>query len=392
MRSQYKVLAGAAVTALAMAAPAHAQLSVEAGDWTLSFDGNVNTFYTVTDCRDDNDVAGGLACTEGGSESTSDRHNIRTGLLPSKLGFSAETRQAGYDIQAYVSYWPGVNASDIGGRSTALGNNTVNFRQVFLTFGNETMGTVKLGRDLGIFGSDAILNDMTIMGVGSISDATINGGNTSLGRIGTGYIYADWKAQVSYATPDFNGFQVTAGLTEPFDPMTLDGVGGVGTGSEVGDNKFDRPAMELKATYDFAQQGIDGRVWVGGIRQEVNREGERDYTAQAFEIGARAAFGPVEGVAYYYNGKGIGTTVQLADGYSAANDSRRDSDGFYVQGMYTLPGVGTKLGVSYGESNLDDESGDPGTLVAEATFTEAENHDGDKNKERNYALGAILFF
>jgi len=414
MRSQYKVLAGAAITALAMAAPAHAQLSVEAGDWTLSFDGNVNTFYTITDCRDDNAVLGGLACTESGAGTTSDRHEIRTGLLPSKLGFSAETRQAGYDIQAYVSYWPGVTANGVTGRGSALGGNTVNFRQVFLTFGNETMGTVKLGRDLGIFGSDAILNDMTIMGVGSISDLAIGGGNTTLGRIGTGYIYADWKAQVSYASPVFNGFQVTAGLTEAYDPFTFF----AGDASLDVDIERDRPAFEAKFTYDFAQQGIDGRVWVGGIHQKNNFDsnvapGQSDYTSQAFEIGARAAFGPVEGVAYYYQGKGIGTTVQQHQGYSLANESRRDSDGFYVQGMYTLPGVGTKLGLSYGESNLDDESGDPGTLVdknsswvagvyhpltpslslvAEATFTEAENHDGDKNKERVYALGGILFF
>ena len=39
-------------------------------------------------------------------------------------------------------------------------------RQAFLTFGDASWGTVKLGKDIGIFASDAILNDMTLLGVG----------------------------------------------------------------------------------------------------------------------------------------------------------------------------------------------------------------------------------
>ena len=40
-------------------------------------------------------------------------------------------------------------------------------RQAFLTFGDKSWGSVKVGKDLGIFGSTAILNDMTLLGVGS---------------------------------------------------------------------------------------------------------------------------------------------------------------------------------------------------------------------------------
>ena len=46
------------------------------------------------------------------------------------------------------------------------GTNTEN-RQAFLTFGDKSWGSVKVGKDLGIFGSTAILNDMTLLGVGS---------------------------------------------------------------------------------------------------------------------------------------------------------------------------------------------------------------------------------
>jgi predicted porin len=37
-------------------------------------------------------------------------------------------------------------------------------RQAFLTFGDASWGSIKIGRDLGIYASDAILNDMTLLG------------------------------------------------------------------------------------------------------------------------------------------------------------------------------------------------------------------------------------
>jgi len=54
---------------------------------------------------------------------------------------------------------------------------------------------------------------------------------------------------------------------------------------------------------------------------------------------------------YYKHGKGMGTTVQFNGGYDAAGIKRK-SDDWYLQGTYTLPGVGTKLDVSYGDSQL----------------------------------------
>ena len=39
-------------------------------------------------------------------------------------------------------------------------------RQAFITFGDASWGSVKVGKDLGIFAGDAILSDMTLLGVG----------------------------------------------------------------------------------------------------------------------------------------------------------------------------------------------------------------------------------
>jgi len=54
---------------------------------------------------------------------------------------------------------------------------------------------------------------MTLLGVGG--GALNSGGSTTLGGIGSGYIYAAWKGQVAYTTPNFNGFQATVGITNP---------------------------------------------------------------------------------------------------------------------------------------------------------------------------------
>ena len=95
------------------------------------------------------------------------------------------------------------------------------------------------------------------------------------------------------------------------------------------------------------------------------------------------------------------------------NGKRRDSDGYYVQGTYTLPGVGTKLGLSYGESNLD-RNGAADVLAADlensmwtvgayhpltkhlnlvAEYSNVETDFGAlDSKAKTVSLGAILFF
>jgi predicted porin len=92
-----------------------------------------------------------------------------------------------------------------------LGYSSLNIRQSYLSFGDKSWGTILLGRNLGVFGSDAILSDMTLLGVGSGAGGA---GSSTLGRIGSGYLYADWKAQIAYTTPNFNGFEATAAITE----------------------------------------------------------------------------------------------------------------------------------------------------------------------------------
>ena len=111
-------------------------------------------------------VAGGLAC---GSLSgvDYDDNNVRTGLLPSWLGFHAEKTEGDNKYGVMIGFQPGIdggNQDAIAGGPIdgGLGLNSENLRQVYLEWSGN-WGGFKVGRDLGLFGSDAILSDMTLL-------------------------------------------------------------------------------------------------------------------------------------------------------------------------------------------------------------------------------------
>ena len=417
MNNTIKLAVAAAL--LAGASSANAGIMIPAGDWTLDIGGIVNTYYTHTNHSGTNHGAGygGALFTSangfdggGGNESVA---NITTGLLPNYLSVSGKTRQNDLDVGFTISINPGSSTSAAGIQSANQEN-----RQAFLTFGDKSWGSVKVGKDLGIFASDAILNDMTLLGVGSGAGG-LAGNTTTTGRIGTGFMYADWKSQIAYSSPNWNGFSFTAGVTQAWDAIAVGSVGGTATSNQRGGSQ---PAFEGKASYEWAGD-VGGKVWVSGISQKVENlssttavGGRTNERADAFDIGTTVNVAGFGLTGYYYNGQGIGQTVLLNHGFDATGQAR-DSDGWYVQGTYTVPGAGTKLGVSYGQSTLDGNAADtvlselkdsmwtvgayhPITkhlnLVAEYSDVRSEYQrkvlSTQEAKAKTVSLGAILFF
>ena len=413
MNKNIKLAVAGAV--LALSASANAGIIIPAGDWTLDINGNVNAFATWHKADHAATVTGGLAT---GKDRTGEDQgqNINTGLLPSWLGFTGTTRQNDTDVTFSISMQPGVSSNGSTGDFASPA-----FRTSYLSFGDKSWGSIKLGKDIGIFASDAILNDMTLLGVGG-GLAAQSGANTTLGGIGSGYIYAAWKGQVAYTTPNFNGFQATVGITNPNQGVadgTLGLTGVAGTGLQGTTLNQDRFGIEGKASYAFNADNFSGKIWVSGVSNKVKgtattnaTSGALEYTAQAADIGANVNAGNVGLTAYYYTGEGVGTTVLLGNGYSNAN-GKRDSDGGYVQATYVLP-TKTKFGVAFGRSNLDRANGEGATalvksnerltvglyhpltkhlnLVAEYNDMESKAQNGDKNSASSGSLGAILFF
>jgi len=396
MNKNIKLAVAGAVLALSASA-ANAGIIIPAGDWTVDIGGNVNSFYTNT--------------RHSGVQTTANydnqRHQVQTGLLPSAIGIGAKTRQNDLDVAFQFSFFTGSNANGGDNLSNAtisnggLGYSSLNIRQSYLSFGDKSWGTFLLGRNLGVYGSDAILSDMTLLGVGSFAGGQ---GSSTLGRIGSGYIYADWKAQIAYTTPNFNGFEATAAVTE-------------GTG-QIDNNNMN---FEGKASYSFAANDVTGKVWVSGISQKQAGQmafqgvGQTvdDSVAIGGDIGANINFAGFGLTGYYYGGQGMGTTIQFRDGYSI-NGKQRDSQGGYVQATYILP-TKTKIGASWGISELDKAGTDSATstlvkenematvgiyhpltkhlnLVAEWSHVRSENQAGAENKSNTGSLGGILFF
>ena len=392
-----KITKAVAAAALAIGATsANAGIIIPAGEWTLDVNGNVNVYATMTKTDDTTSASGGIAQVKDG-QSNDDAVSINTGLLPAWLGFTGTTRQNDLDVSFTISMQPNVSDNAVTGDAKVP-----LFRQAFLSFGDKSWGSVKMGKDLGIFGGQAILNDMTLLGVGA---AYGNSGTaTTLGGIGTGYIYPAWKGQIAYTTPNFNGFTATIGITNPNQ------VSGNGATSSTGDAGLtayqDRFGIEGQLQYAFDS----GKIWASGATYTVEDQGV-EYDAEAVDIGANINFGNIGLTAYYYTGEGAGTTTFGFLGANAAGQTR-DSDGGYVQATYVIPS-GTKLGVAYGVSQLDALTGDAATLldenkrwtvgayhpltkhlnlVAEYNAVESTAQGANENESSALSLGAILFF
>jgi len=479
--NKLKLAVASAVLAFGAQA-ANAGIIIPAGDWTVDLSGNMNTFYSNTDFTGNfaaSEITGGsvssntltqsfstagsvtgslqghqttsstgttksLTARAAGGPLSKNANQISTGLLPSAIGIGAKTRQNDLDVAIQTTFFVGANSSSAGSGAygaSGAGGNSLNIRQAFLSFGDKSWGTIKMGRDLGTFGSDAILSDMTLLGVGTGAGGA---GNSTLGRIGSGYLYADWVGQIQYQSPNFSGFQVQGALREPWANAS---------NSQLG--------YEGKATFDFNANDASGRIWVGGIQQEISTAASAAVAssstittsqisnltyvsvtvikdaqaavnavkkdARAFDVGAKVSFAGLGLVGYYYDGQNIGSAGVAGNtplsglflGDSGSAD--RDVKGGYVQATYKLP-VGTTVGASWGLSKVKQTAADrtaytaaltgdyeneswivgayhPITkhlnLVGEYTNTEYQNvsnFKGYDGKAKTFSLGAILFF
>lgn len=363
MNNQRTSLLGAIVLA-ALAAPSARAIDVTAGAWTLSFDGNVNANYIYESCKDHNDVAGGLACV---SPTTSDSSSsVSNGLLPAALSVSGATTQDGINLGFTFGLYPGISTNDGGSPNlqniantdlghTALGTAGLDIRQVFLTAGG-SWGTIMAGRNIGLFGADAILNDMTLLGVGAGNTAYAAPANTSLGSIGLGYIYTDWLSQIDYTTPAMGGAKITVGIFDPLNTLGQVPVNHSTPGFQ-GKIAYTAGPLYLSGSVLYQQQ----RVLCSGVTScPLAPAGSYvSYGSSAFDLGGKYDIGGLEVAGWYYRAKGVGTTGLFVLANDAAGTAR-DSDGFLAQVTYKMGN--TKVGVNYGVSNLDGTALDRSTV------------------------------
>jgi predicted porin len=323
------------VLAVAGVEPALA-VDIKAGDWTVGVGGMINAYYTVVSCT--GDAVGGLALAGKGLGCGGQDHRttIGNGLLPNELLTSATSRHGDYDVKALIGIY-NATATD-----SALGQNSVvDVRQVFFTFGNAEIGTVKLGRDYGIFGINAILGDMTLLGAGAPAQA-FQRGRVALGHIGAGYTYPGNYGQIVYSTPKFaSGFGADIGVMSPVADTPV----------VAGSAYSARSSPQMQAQLTLAMGRFKG--WLGAKSQKFKplAAGAGDLTMRGLEVGASWQEGPTALLANVQRGTGLGI---LAD----ADQGDTKSTNYLIQGTYKASAQ-LKLGLNYGSNENDDAT--PGT-------------------------------
>ena len=390
LRAPVRSLLGTSIAAaLAIAAAPAQAISFSQGDATLDINGTVNGFYSHRSAE-----ANGVKTTNSA---------LTNGLLPGWINFVFTTKVDGLDIKAHVGFAPGINdKSDVVGLPSdpgcggATGCDSpftqIDTRNLYFQFGNQEWGTVKLGRDIGLFGQKIILSDMTLLGLGGNSYASTPF-NTTFGMIGHGYMYTGFQPQITYTTPTMGGFSASAGI---FDPNKFAG------------DETKNPGFQAMANYDWEAGSAKGSLWAGAIHQRTSGAGS--FNASGVELGAKVGLGAFEFVAYGFDASGLGLATTGALFYSPTTTGETDGKGYFLQGTYTVGK--TKFGLNFGENRdrgglLTDtnkfRSATVGvyhslnkyiTLVGEYNQERGEGADlfpGDL-KTRTISLGGILFF
>lgn len=351
-------LVGAAAFAAAGAANATIVVGGENG-YEFSVDGNINQFYTYADA----DTASGDVKNSG----------VENGLLPTFFGFNVKAPEInGLTVAARVSISPSTNGGSYTANNFGQGN-AMEQREAFATV-DGGFGQIMLGKGLGLYAANNILLDQTLYGVGATGG---DSGITTLGRIGYGYDYANWRSQIRWTSVDMSGFKVALAV------MDADKVGAASASATA--SNFDLvaqgeqdPRYEASLSYGTAFDGGSLKLWLDGMTQEVEASfggSTESIKSRAYTAGGQVMFGGFEFVAAYYDNEGVGDLGGLV--YGSATDlggDEREGDGYYVQAGYNFAGS-TWVKASYGESTLDRTSDEKAGLTA-ATYN---------IKERNMA-------
>ncbi len=425
-----------------------------AGAFDVTISGEVNGFY-VHDRADNTpgnaNVGSGNTCVLClASNNAQPNSSIRNGLLPGDLSFKIATKQNGYDMAVFFGIWPGIQSLELGtgginttpGQPTGFGVAGIDFRQQYVTIGKANMGTFKVGRDLGFFGQEGILNDFTLLGAGS-TNGNAGPGSVTLGRIGLGYIYTDFMPQISWTSPSSHGLQVAGGIFAPLSDIvsTTLGYNGTTNGPTIFSAPLSghgQPQLQGKLTYTFPTKGmVKVKFWNNYITQSLEANASdlandsnllksagwvpgHSVRAWGVDYGTKISVGAADFVLYGYNGSGIGTEGLMFLSTSPAGQTR-NSQGYYAQGTYTFAKKFT-IGASYGQSNLSLASGELANatfgadsalitrfngsyigqarygltkwmnLVGEYTHTRSESQSFKTATEDSIALGTIAFF
>lgn len=298
------------------------------GGFTFSADGLVNAFYSNSSIEHTD---------ANGTVSDRDQSRVRMGFLPNNVGFNFTNQMSDMKIEMRSSFWVSINDTDANRDASPddLGTGSlIDVRQFYATVSGD-WGEVLLGKDFGLFNRSNILKDELLLGFGQTSDffGLVDGGNVSFGNISTGYTYPFPKAQITYRTPEFNGFKLAVGIMDP--------------NKVAANSSEDLPRFEGELSYDTTFDKGSVSAWVSGVSQSSEVAGiEQDQSGVGY--GANIKFVGVGLTVSGFSSKGLGFVAGLDQ---IVGDEKIKSDGMLVQASYTTDS--NRFVLTYGRTEVE---------------------------------------
>jgi hypothetical protein len=396
------LLFGALMLGAASGANAQALTMQMSNGWTFGFAGNVNIFAQFQSISAGDATGNPTGALVGGTKAKGFYYG--TGLLPAFATFTAKGKEGNTDLGVQFGFAPEVQCGDGAGGNGPKAHDCfgaqIDMRQVFLTVGG-SWGTILAGKELGIYQRQNILNDQTLFGVGG---GGLNPTGTTLGRIGFGYIYPNFVAQMSYTTPAGRPGSLTIGLVDPaaFGPYI--------------ETKI--PRLEAEGIYKSGNITVFGSGEVQNAKDPVGGDSKTSVGAAAgvtyktgtFSVHGSGYFGKGVGTTLMFNGVGSGSFFDTGVG---ADGELRTSTGFFGQLTFTPANSKATFAGSYGSSWLKSTDGEPDfktenslisagiyfqatkslKVVGEGDYMWSKDKEGSgKNKSFTGAFGLMLFY
>ena len=395
MRKLTKAVAVAAPAIMALAAvtPAKAGILLMGDNgWEVTFGGSSNTFYMYSSSEE---APTGTRSGSLVSESGEDMSRLTVGLLPGVFGMSVKAPSTGgLDMMANLTLYPSTQNT----ARTWNGSANLNLRESYFKVSGD-FGSLLVGRTLNTFGTKAIVSDMGLFGIGGQYI-----GDTTLGRIGYGYNYANFGAQIAYTLPTTGALSVKVAIE---DPSKIVGGSAYGAHStdisatqlstprgaiSVGVSGGDLGSLTIEGMYQQAEMSLTkcnlaatNRTNAYGGTDDEKRRGDSlqasDCTVEA--LGANATLvSNVQGLGIVvsgFYGEGLGTFFNLdVDSLDGTGDERVHWGG-YAQATFDAGG-GTNVGVSYG-----------GTYYGKQTQYDSRNHSSHATIKARELLSAMVW-
>jgi hypothetical protein len=321
--------------------------------WDVTLDGRISAFASVSHGPP---PPPGSPTWQGfddrpGADGQTTATRIRSGFVSNYLGWGVRKEVAKETtISGRFAIW-----GNISQQRDKVQAPDVDLREVYLRI-DGPWGGVLAGRNMGIFSRGPISLDYDIehnYGLGSpcmiVNRVPSYGPIAACGHVGFGVLFPAFNAQISYNTPEFAGFQLTAGI---FDP------------SYNTDRNYTRtplPRVEGELTFKVPKYF---HAEVSGSWQRLGNEDKKDLSVDSLGVAGSMGVnaGPVQVGVTGFAGQGLGIWAAIENYPAFAAD---DMHGYLLRHQKGFAGFAavnfghTKIAAGVGQTMISKVATDP---------------------------------